>query len=131
MSEPQMTKEEIIYQLFEGENGYIKKPETRAMYEGGTCSYKTEDGRMCAVGKCLNALGHKYGRNNYPIHGMISEDAGEHTLDDILLKKYRGHSIDFWSQLQSLHDSDDYWDSNGFRAAGENRLREIKKEYVR
>lgn len=40
----------------------------------------------------------------------MSIPEGAKGLDDILLPRYRGHSVEFWQDLQNLHDNAKHWD---------------------
>lgn len=103
----------------------------RAINLGGGCSYRTHDGRMCAVGMCMNdkAIG-KY--DNYV--GSISEMTGRiisegKSLDSIFKEEYRGHNVNFWDDLQCLHDGDYYWTDEGLSEEGEQVATDLIKKY--
>ena len=104
-----MTKEEIINETVE----YYKDASKRGYNDSnGRCEYLTESGNMCAVGRCLipgslmmsnSSLGKKMQ------HCRVS--AKEVTnLEQILKPEYRGHSSHFWMLLQSLHDTNEFFD---------------------
>lgn len=73
------------------------------------CVYQTEDGRQCAVGRCLmdpdQAAKYRMGVSNLVV------ELGE--IDSLLKPEYRGHSIVFWKDLQTFHDNPDNWVTPG------------------
>lgn len=95
MTSTPKTQNEIIQETLDA----YSKPGTRAV-EHGLCRYRTSDGRECAVGRCLKnskSFSHKSGSV-----GTVFRD--EANLDAAPKPEYRGHSISFWSLLQTLHD---------------------------
>lgn len=110
-----MTKKEIIEETvaYYGEN-------ERALSEEGTCHYLI-DNKMCAVGRCLTpAALEKWGSLKGSVSTLrdelrISGETFENTLQD----QYKGHSIDFWNQLQQLHDVDENWCNGKLTDSGE------------
>jgi hypothetical protein len=94
----------------------------------GICRYLSEDGYMCAVGRCLtkeNLMSvHKHceGRG---VRSILSQS------DSVLKKKYRGHSNDFWECLQRLHDFEKYWRLDGnLTEEGEDYINKLKKNFL-
>lgn len=90
--------------------------ENRAVVKGGhgnhgsvSCHYLTNDGKMCAVGRCLIDPSEI---TNEPVIDIPQ-------LEDRLKSEYRGHPIDFWSDLQDLHDSPNNWNREGLSTQGE------------
>jgi hypothetical protein len=102
------TENEIIKETVEF---YWADPKRRAVTDLG-CEYLTLDGRMCAVGRCLTpqhakrAQGLMCGVDQLP-------DLLKATLDEMLQPEYRGHSVDFWTHLQALHDGPQVWNTEG------------------
>jgi hypothetical protein len=102
------TKNEIIKETVEY---YWQDPKRRAS-TGLGCHYRVpDDGRMCAVGRCLTAealpQASKVMVGAYELAGRLYADC----LDDLLQPEYRGHSVDFWDRLQTVHDNEHIWDS--------------------
>jgi len=84
------------------------------------CLYLTEDGKKCAVGRCL-------------IEGKVPIEfqGGVYSLlrkyGTVLLKpQYRSHQRAFWSDLQTLHDRSHYWVVGGLSDEGERYVNQIK-----
>jgi hypothetical protein len=84
--------------------------------EYGSCKYLMEDGRMCAVGRCMTETGiNRFGKFQGDIHKLISKHhLTDEEFDGYLKEEYRGHSVNFWKTLQRLHDDDINWGENGF-----------------
>lgn len=88
--------------------------------ENGGCRYFM-NGRCCAVGRCmLNPEQHE----NYL--GGVNRFSD---LDALLKSEYRGFPIDFWRDLQDLHDWEDNWDENGLTETGKTKVANIKEEF--
>ena len=108
-----------------------------------SCMYKTAAGNMCALGRCmidppLNFLGDLYqlveesdafkkGLNEFlnknPNITDEEQDIFEFELKNnlfqsLLKPEYRGHPMDFWNQLQALHDREEYWAEKGLSDRG-------------
>ena len=85
---------------------------------GLSCAYKDPDGNKCAVGRCLIPKSILFkGENNFD-----SIETFGYQVAIQFKEEYRGHSLDFWQQLQRLHDRARYWGSDGINKLG--------KEYV-
>ena len=97
----QFTKEEILKETIDF---YLTDPKRRATCSNGTCSYLTDDGRKCAVGRCLKPGGLADLRLDCGEENPSVFSFAKHP-DNYLLPQYCGYSIYFWSKLQRLHDS--------------------------
>ena len=79
---------------------------------GTQCRYNWEDGSHCAVGRCLDKkyqdMGKDMPANDQSVDGLLDE-LRVSSIDVILQEKYRGHSLDFWTELQELHDFEEFW----------------------
>ena len=86
---------------------YREDPEERrAVDENGDCLYTTEDGRHCAVGRYMREefLDTEFRENNgVGVNGMSSN------IDYYLRHDVRGLDVDFWKDLQDMHDTISYW----------------------
>ncbi len=121
-----MTKKEIIYEIFEGPDGYIKNPDKRAWNtKSQSCEYVSENGNRCAVGSCLDTDEVLSERFRVPSVYEVLENLGgiaaladwsavtleDHEFDymegiDVFLdEKYHGHPYSFWLKMQYLHDN--------------------------
>ena len=124
----QKTKKEIILETaaFYGED-----PSRRAVvkqYGRAKCRYLTEDGRKCAVGKCLiegkkmlyvGVVDAQEAMSAELVDGQVHDIAN---LEDVLMPEYRGHDICFWERLQEFHDCDVHFTDTGLSELGERGL---------
>ena len=82
---------------------------------GESCRYNWGDGSHCAVGRCLDKkyqdMGEDMPGNDQRV-GTLLDEFRVSSIDVILQEKYRGHSLDFWTELQELHDFGEFWMDN-------------------
>jgi hypothetical protein len=126
-----MTKLEIIKETVE----YYKN-NNRGISNNGNCVYLSQNGDMCAVGRCLE---------NPEDIGIKPKDIETKTIDaDFLIadygdgifkKQYQGHDPRFWQKLQNFHDTNRFWVSyktkkgNKLTDDGKNHLKFLLKKY--
>ena len=92
----------------------------RGITDGEVCLYLTEDGKKCAVGRCLVE-----GRIPTTFEGGVPSLVRKYGT--FLLKpQYRGYKEAFWTDLQTLHDRSYYWVVGGLNDEGERYVNEIK-----
>jgi hypothetical protein len=91
------------------------------------CLYLTEEGKMCAVGRCMTKKG--LGRVLLSYHKASVHDLDDafDGIDRLLKKKYHGQNISFWANLQRLHDNKNWWDENGITENGKAEVRYLFK----
>lgn len=123
--------------ILETEKFYTENPNKRGIkintngFQDG-CQYLTDDGRKCAIGRCMitpttTMNGDPYGlwdenlRDNNEISKLIFED--------ILKPEYKGLSIELWKSLQMWHDNPDNWDKNGLTNKGKVEMYDIKSQF--
>ena len=108
MKTTRKTKKEII---LETANAYTSN--TRSVSYTGQCAYKSGEYK-CAVGRCLLAKSKLFKKSNLiePITNINGK------VDNELKSEYRGHNIEFWQDVQALHDIRGYWDKNGIAEYG-------------
>lgn len=76
-----------------------RSPDGIKLSKGGYCTYLTEDGRMCVLGKCLIDP-QKFAKVGSPAHILLG-NYGE----DILRPEFRYvFNTTEWRQIQSIHD---------------------------
>lgn len=111
-----MKRTEQDYQnvLDETVNFYKEDLSRRATFfdkiiEETSCLYKTPDGRMCAVGRCLNQDVMNYEKYNQEtsVDSLI-----EDLTDKVFREEYQGFDTNFWQDLQNLHDLDNNWNKD-------------------
>lgn len=88
------------------------------------CTYLDKStGNKCAVGRCI--LDSELEKVSEYEQDHIKDTEGSPSVsklseyfyfDSLLTPEYRGHSLQFWSDLQYLHDSSYMWTENGFKA---------------
>lgn len=122
-----MTKLEILEETVAF---YSEDVDRRAYTEGEGCVYNTEDGKHCAVGRCLlpklKELGTGFVGNFSTAVSELADRRDITNLDSLLQEKYRGHNIEFWTDLQILHDSNSYWNEFGLSKEGQHYYEDLK-----
>ena len=105
---------------------YREDPEgRRAVDKNGDCEYKTDDGRHCAIGRYMRAefLDTEWKENHgVGVYGLSSN------VDYYLKHDVRGLDIDFWRDLQDLHDSVGNWYRGKLFTEPANDLSDVGKE---
>jgi hypothetical protein len=93
--------------------------------ETDTCTYMNEGGAMCAVGRCLTNEGMQifkaFEHNNVEVNTSVEYFTNVYGMDEFnnaLKEEYRGHDVDFWKNLQYLHDATNNWNENGITKYG-------------
>jgi len=103
----------------------------RSLNSKGHCKYKTESGNKCAIGRCLKKIAFDYDIEGNDATGIDNEFKGIGGLEGALLKKYQGFTLDFWNEIQGLHDGEYYWDMEGLTGSGYVEVERIKKRINR
>ena len=122
------TKQQILKETLEY---YHEDTSRRATNKGGGCEYLTEDGRMCAFGRCeIQALHAPWSDSSNKLQESVSGRFNdENDMNQTLKEEYRGHSMEFWSDLQHFHDSPNYWTETGVSACGLNHFNKLMVEF--
>jgi hypothetical protein len=127
-STPIMSVFDIVNETVE----YYSWDITRRAIYGDVCMYRTPEGKMCSVGRCLKP-GFKVDMTKSQTLGQFltnhNLDSTSEDLDTMLKREYRGHSISFWRALQTLHDVNYYWDESGITESGKLKAEEIIKQF--
>ena len=121
-----MTKVEIINMVA---NHYNEN--NRSIGNGG-CWY-ARDGKMCAVGMCMTDeaiywFGSFGGDINELSNKLLIQESK--SLDTIFKDEYKGHSLDFWKELQDLHDDSFLWDECGLTLEGWDKANRLIERYT-
>ena len=96
----------------------------RAINDRDECVYVDPvTGNRCAVGRYM--VGEVY------FVGSVEEFDDVTPLEDSLVDQYKGHSVDFWGDLQTLHDSSSFWNlgGKGLSASGKLHVSTLKKRW--
>lgn len=96
---------------------YSQDPKARrSVGKENECLYQNAEGCRCSVGRCMTQNGIKkvlYEDGNDGDAGSLLKP-----LDYYLLKRYQGKSLEFWDNLQNLHDCRDNWTAKGLTKVG-------------
>ena len=120
----QKTKLEII----EETEKFYSNPANRGT-DGNGYVYKTEDGRKCAVGRCLIDKDLAYLRGSITdvvSHGVYLNST---QIDALFLSEYKGHEITFWRALQKWHDDSRNFTNIGISDKGLIAIELLKQKY--
>ena len=129
MATNRLTQEEIVRETVGFYNlnnrAAVEKNNLIGGLSTSKCEYITPDNKMCAVGRCLTEKGLERVMRKCPDDSaeVVDQTVG---LDNVLKKKYTGHSQLFWFRLQRLHDNKNYWDEKGLNDHG---VRQVKDEF--
>lgn len=96
------------------------------------CVYRNEQGFKCAVGRCMIApsIDMKGGvRHGITKYNHRKKRNIHLELEKLLRPSYRGNELDFWADLQNLHDRKIYWDHNGLTFSGEIFSEHLKSKW--
>ena len=81
----------------------------RSVDDDGNCMYTWGDNH-CAVGRYLKP---EYQREDWPDNNMsvyeLAEYSDDYSLDQFLVNKAHGLDLQFWRDLQDIHDTPSYW----------------------
>ena len=113
---------------------YSEDINRRALNNNGilSCGYYLKEGKKvkkCAVGRCLKrGVAKKLEEDTKDIDSII-----QNIIDDEVItwtdfkKKYQYPNIEFWSQLQELHDDCENWNKKGLSSLGKRRVIVMKR----
>lgn len=122
----QMTVAEIVDETV----AFYNKDVSRRSVDGsGICQYTDQGGRHCAIGRCLIDENFDYGGGVEAIWGG-DLDSPSMEMDKELKEQYRGHTLGFWSDLQTLHDTSESWNEQGITEFGRRMANGIKRDHV-
>ena len=135
-----LTKVDILNEAFGPDGSYSTDPYKRGL-DGSRCLYlvPTDDdsARCCSVGRWL--LPEWADRVDYDLVSADDSDVRalerfvrrthSLTLDDILEAEVRGHSTDFWDDVQDLHDKPGFWTEIGLSKQGALQFQTLLRRY--
>jgi len=115
-----MNKESIIE-----ETANYYNSENRSLNSGGTgCSYLGSNGTWCGFSRCckndaktiesLEAMDDVVGTLN-----CYELDKNEISYEELLQDQYKGHELEFWRDVQFLHDGKENWNKSGLSEKGQ------------
>ena len=107
-----MTKVEIIKETFE----FYSEDTSRRSLIGAMCVYNGDNGNHCAFGRCMleeyKSQGTSLKVSADITVASLSSALNVKKLDDLLEERYRGHTTNFWQNIQRFHDDGEYWDAS-------------------
>lgn len=126
-----MTQEQIVREavaFYTSKNRAVVEKKVDGSYCVSTqCLYLTEEGKMCAVGRCMTKKGLERVLVSYAKASAHDLDDAFDGIDKLLKKKYHGQNISFWANLQRLHDNKHWWYENGITDNGKEEVRYLFK----
>ena len=84
------------------------------------CAYRSAAGGMCAVGCLIEDSEYSLDMEGKGVEGL--------SMDSLLPARLLPH-LPLLSDLQTLHDSDEYWGSKGLTWGGKTRLQNIARHH--
>jgi len=118
-----MTKQSII----EETAAYYNLGNRSVCPKKGGCLYLNPEGKMCAFGRCMTEEGLDAYKNSGDYVRALS--VGD-SVDHLLLADYKGHSVEFWTDIQMFHDMENHWTETGLSSKGEEFKKKLLKKYV-
>jgi hypothetical protein len=130
---PQKTKLEILQETVAY---YAADPVGRRAKLGAKCMYRTPEGRRCAVGRCMTkASVVAYAAYIGTVKNLVSTVLNgayigyDTVVRQPLKRNYQGHNLNFWDDLQALHDNNTYWTESGLSAEGQQFVAVLSERY--
>lgn len=105
------TETEIIIETLQHYSDPANRAITRDAHGNMICLYtaRNEDVTHCAVGRCMTEKALSEIGSTIDSATGIADAYGGGSLENLLQEEYRGHPLDFWGTLQTLHDTDRLW----------------------
>jgi len=121
-------KELTKMQILERVRRRFSNPANRALDSGGTCVYETERGENCGVGMFLSTP-HRFTGSIEMIQFINGENV--QNIDKQFKTEARGHSIEFWADVQRWHDKASHFNikKNCISRSGAARMRRLKSKW--
>lgn len=125
------SKEEILNEVASFYNS-----NNRGYCSADGCTYLTSEGNRCAVGHFMSKknaeIASGFGGSVKTLDSILRQSGmGYSSFNDLLLPHVRGYDVDFWLDLQNLHDIDRNWDENGLTENGESMKRKIYFQFCK
>lgn len=117
------TTSEILNLIDETFKYYSQDPSRRAVNHVGECQYLTQDGKCCAVGRCLDLSNFDFENNSMSVEDIIQFGHLK------FYPKYDGFPLELWIDLQLLHDNDSYWYNGKITPIGILEYEKIKEKW--
>ena len=110
-------------------------------FDDSGCLYNGINNTHCALGRLFIAKyrnqGEDFENNEVGIltlaDNLVNNIPTKHNhqvvIDKLLKPSYRGHSLHFWVDIQSLHDDKDYWYADKATDAGYAWMRTLRRKW--
>lgn len=115
------TKQDYINLLEETIQYYSENP--RGINDTvGLCQYKTDEGYFCPVGRCLTeeAFNNQYILDNKGVRELDSS-----TFQTLVKPQYKNFKLEFWQELQRVHNRNENWNKDGLSDKGEKHMKTV------
>ncbi len=120
------TKTQIINETAK----FYGKDTSQRASDGNHCLYLMSDGRKCAVGRCMVKPIKTFMGTVKDIHD--TQGWRQVKFSNKLLKlQYRGHSVNFWMDLQKFHDDEHNWFAKGLSQEGKKYKQKLLTKWSR
>ena len=103
----------------------------------GNCYHYYQEGEngpeFCAFGRCCTEDNAKILESKGAYISLICSSDSNHrpSVDTFLKPEYHGHNLEFWEDIQDLHDSHGYWERDKVLSAlGKSRVKQLKERYA-
>ena len=106
---------------------YSEDTSRRGLDETNQCVYKTDQGQMCAVGRCLKE---DVNVNSFNYDSDVDNLFKEYDFPNIIKPEYSKITQELWGSLQMLHDQQHNWEVNSLSVIGKERVAMLKKKYT-
>lgn len=122
-----MTKLEIIQETVEYYSVDVNRRAINHNPEFRYGCYYKKGKAYCAVGRVMLDPQEEWGGT---VDILIDAIGRSIPFNDKLLKpEYHNHSVNFWVDLQKLHDLPSYWNESGLTEEGLEYVSELKERY--
>ncbi len=113
-----MTDQEV----YEQTKAWLTRPGGARAYDEnqGMCMYRTPDGNKCAVGCLIPDEEYNTDMEGVGVQTLVME----HSLPTL-----NGASTELLADLQSIHDTFQYWDEDGLAWVGVQRLDQVARDH--
>lgn len=91
------------------------------------CRYVSDSGANCAFSRCCTDEGKTILHKEYEGRGVGSVLLA--SKETFLKPEYKGHSENFWRDIQQLHDGHAYWVRNRLTEDGKKQVENLKYIY--
>jgi hypothetical protein len=106
---------------------YVKQVEGK---EDQYCAFSrccTPMGRLALQAQCNESMGVIGAMSHLYQAGHVSNPD---SADEILEPRYRGHSINFWAEIQDVHDNSRNWNDDGLTEDGTKQVVRFRKKFT-